>query len=150
MANTSLAMPRTLLDRYMREAAAAMARNNKTLGERIKEARDARGWKQKDLAAKVNVEPMTVSRWERGVNQPDMDTLRVVAQVTQMPLAFFVEERQVIASTEERLSRLETQLAAVTRLVETVLQEVRQLHELPPDGENESRTAASPRDVAAS
>lgn len=127
-----------------------MARNNKTLGERIKEARDARGWKQKDLAAKVNVEPMTVSRWERGVNQPDMDTLRVVAQVTQMPLAFFVEERQVIASTEERLSRLETQLAAVTRLVETVLQEVRQLHELPPDGENESRTAASPRDVAAS
>lgn len=140
MANTTLAMPRTLLDRYMREAAAAVAKHNEELGERIRQARKQRQLLQKQLAAKVSVEPMTVSRWERGVNQPDMDTLRVIAQATQKPLAFFVEEREVLASAEERLSGLETQLGVVTRLVETILQEVRRLHDDPPDESTQPQT----------
>lgn len=128
-------MPRTLLDKYMREAAAAIARQNKTLGERIREAREARGWKQKELAARVSVEPMTVSRWERGVNQPDIDTLRVLAQATQTPLSFFVEEREVTASNEERLTRLEGQVAGVRDDLSEQLQllrEIRQALALPP------------------
>ena len=36
------------------------------LGDRIKNARTEKGWKQKHLAAELEVEPITVSRWERG------------------------------------------------------------------------------------
>ena len=42
---------------------------------RIKSARAAKGWKQKHLAAQVKVEPITVSRWERGATTPDFDAL---------------------------------------------------------------------------
>jgi len=46
------------------------------LGERIRSARAELGWKQKHLAAEVRVEPITVSRWERGATTPDLRSLR--------------------------------------------------------------------------
>lgn len=128
----------------MREAAVAMARKNTTLGERIREAREHHGWKQKQLAARVNVEPMTVSRWERGVNQPDIDTLRVIATVTQLPLAFFVEEPERQMSNEERLSRLEEQVGDVHELLLEVLAEIR-TRGLPPPGSTRFLTGESRR-----
>ena len=47
------------------------------VGERIRNARTAKGWMQKHLAAEVEVEPITVSRWERGATTPDLDVLRL-------------------------------------------------------------------------
>ena len=46
------------------------------LGGRIREARASKGWKQRELASEVEVEPITVSRWERGATTPDLDVLR--------------------------------------------------------------------------
>lgn len=69
-----------------------MATHKATIGERIRDARTARGWKQKHLAAEVSVEPITVSRWERGATSPDLDVLRLVADATGKPLGFFLEE----------------------------------------------------------
>ena len=43
------------------------------LGGRIREARASKGWKQRELASEVEVEPITVSRWERGATTPDID-----------------------------------------------------------------------------
>jgi transcriptional regulator with XRE-family HTH domain len=40
------------------------------LGNRIRAARADLGWKQKNLAAEVRVEPITVSRRERGATTP--------------------------------------------------------------------------------
>ena len=73
----------------------------KELGEKIKAARAGKGWKQKHLAAEVAVEPITVSRWERGATTPDLDVLRLVADATGRPLSFFVEEgaAMIVAST---------------------------------------------------
>ncbi len=36
----------------------------------LKQAREERGWSQKDVAEKVGTDPKTVSRWERGVASP--------------------------------------------------------------------------------
>ena len=47
-----------------------MANEKAQLGEKIRAARAAKGWKQKHLAAQVDVEPITVSRWERGRLRP--------------------------------------------------------------------------------
>ena len=60
------------------------------LCDRIRAARADLGWKQKHLAAEVHVEPITVSRWERGATTPDLDTLRAVAQATGRPVTYFV------------------------------------------------------------
>lgn len=106
MANTALTIPRRLLDEYLSKAAEAMASKSEDLGKRIRLAREERGWKQKELARAVHVEPMTVSRWERGINTPDIETLRLIANATQKPLSYFVEEPKVIQTTEHLLDDL--------------------------------------------
>ena len=74
------------------------------LGGRIREARASKGWKQRELASEVEVEPITVSRWERGATTPDLDVLRLVAEATGKPLSYFVagETDQAAASSRRR------------------------------------------------
>ena len=121
-ANGRLAAPRSLLDRYLREASEAMAEQRTDLGKQIAAARSAKNWKQKELAAAVHVEPVTVSRWERGQHAPDIDMLEMIAQVTGKPLSFFVDKAPVApdatlarleanhAETQRRLARMEKML----------------------------------------
>jgi len=67
-----------------------LARRRAVVGARIREAREAKGWFQKELAARVHVEPQTVSNWERGQSTPDFDKLELLAQVLERPLTFFL------------------------------------------------------------
>ena len=95
-----------------------MKHKKRDLGERIKTARAERGWKQKHLAAEVNVEPITVSRWERGATTPDLDVLGLVAEATGKPLAFFVDDTPSSAggaALEDAAARIE---AAAARLAD--------------------------------
>lgn len=39
-------------------------------GDKIKLAREMKGWSQEQLAASIGVEAPTISRWENGVNDP--------------------------------------------------------------------------------
>lgn len=97
-----------------------MAAARTDLGNRIRAARADLGWKQKHLAAEVRVEPITVSRWERGATTPDLDTLRAVAQATGKPLTYFVAGEDTAAPPlahdettgriEDALERIESQL----------------------------------------
>lgn len=97
-----------------------MAAARTDLGDRIRAARADLGWKQKHLAAEVRVEPITVSRWERGATTPDLDTLRAVAQATGKPLVYFVAGEGAVAAPlahdettgriEDALERIESQL----------------------------------------
>lgn len=124
MANTALTLPRRLLDEYISKAAEAVAAKNEDLGRRIKQAREDRGWKQKDLALAVHVEPMTVSRWERGVNTPELSTLKLIAKATGKDLPFFVQERKQAETVEQRLDAMAQNqvdaLALLRELVETM------------------------------
>ena len=62
----------------------------KALGQSIRAERRAKGWKQKHLAAQVDVEPITVSRWERGATTPDLDVINLVAEATGKSVSYFV------------------------------------------------------------
>ena len=93
------------------------------LGDRIREARTAKGWKQKNLAAEVEVEPITVSRWERGATTPDLDVLRLVAEATGRPISYFVAEgEQEPAGLETRVDRLEDSLARLEQKLDLLLE----------------------------
>lgn len=99
----------------MEDAAAAMTERRRALGSKIAEARKACGWKQKQLASAVHVEPMTVSRWERGQHAPDIDMLEQIAAATNRPLAFFIDADQPTdeAGAAPQLARIEAQLEEV-------------------------------------
>jgi transcriptional regulator with XRE-family HTH domain len=53
----------------------------KALKLRLKAARTDRHWSQAELAKRLNVHVMTVSRWERGVEIPSLRTLDRLARV---------------------------------------------------------------------
>jgi transcriptional regulator with XRE-family HTH domain len=107
-----------------------MAARDPELGDRIRQARAAKGWKQRELASEVEVEPITVSRWERGATTPDLDVLRLVADATGQPLSYFVadepESRGAGADAATRkLERAAERLAAQAERIEGLLEEIR-------------------------
>lgn len=57
-----------------------------TLAERIKNARIAKHYTQKDLAELINVKSTTVSGWELGRNEPSIETLKKLA--TKLDVSF--------------------------------------------------------------
>jgi transcriptional regulator with XRE-family HTH domain len=88
------------------------------VGGKIRSARTAKGWKQKHLAAEVRVEPITVSRWERGATTPDFNALALVAEATGKPLSYFVGEEEPSAH-EPRLAEAVERLEAAAERIAT-------------------------------
>ncbi len=88
------------------------------LGDRIRAARAEKGWKQKHLAAEVSVEPITVSRWERGATTPDLDVLGLVAEATGKPLSFFVDQAPSTVGGQPLGDAADRIEAAAARIVE--------------------------------
>ncbi len=108
----------------------SMASRNPELGDRIRQARASRGWKQRELASEVEVEPITVSRWERGATTPDLDVLRLVADATGKPLSYFVADEHETGTvgtdaTARKLERAAEKLSAQADRIERLLEEVR-------------------------
>lgn len=52
----------------------------KHMGERIRSLRTALGMTQSDLAEKMNVTDKAVSKWERNLSRPDIDSLPKLAE----------------------------------------------------------------------
>jgi transcriptional regulator with XRE-family HTH domain len=98
------------------------------LGNRIREARASKGWKQRELASEVAVEPITVSRWERGATTPDLDVLRLVAEATGKSLSYFVAGEEKPRGDDPAIRKLERaadKLAAQADRLEDLLEEIR-------------------------
>ncbi len=62
-------------------------------GERIKAVRKARGWSQRELARRIGVSAMAVSKWENGTVEPDTSRLCAIAEVTGVKAAWFWDPR---------------------------------------------------------
>ncbi len=112
-----------------------MSEEKERLGERIRAARADKGWKQKHLAAQVDVEPITVSRWERGATSPDLEVIRQVAEVTGKPLGYFVGDADDLAAAtpsptalDEAAKRIEAAALQITNeadRIASLLEELR-------------------------
>jgi len=131
-ANRRLARYRTLLDEFMAEAAKAAQERRLRLGKTIADARLAKKWKQRQLAAAVSVDTITVSRWERGQHSPDVDKLELIARALDKPLVEFLidqgEEMPAPAnggrrrSLEDRLDQLESAVESLGGKVDLLSQ----------------------------
>lgn len=62
--------------------------SNKTIGEIISSLRKEKGMTQNDLAEKMNVTDKAVSKWERNLSCPDVNTIPKLAEI----LGISVEE----------------------------------------------------------
>lgn len=52
-----------------------------TMGERIRNLRTSKKWKQKQLAELIGVSPQVISNWERGYSSPDNEHVSRLAEV---------------------------------------------------------------------
>ncbi len=60
--------------------------SNKTTGEIISSIRHEKGLTQKDLAEKLNVTDKAVSKWERDIALPDINTLPKLAEILDVTI----------------------------------------------------------------
>ena len=60
--------------------------SNKTTGEIISSIRREKGLTQKDLAEKLNVTDKAVSKWERDIALPDINTLPKLAEILNITI----------------------------------------------------------------
>lgn len=65
---------------------------NQTTGfhSRLRAARAAAGLKQRDVAARLDVDVMQVSRWERGVTTPLLSTTAALAEILGVSVDWLV------------------------------------------------------------
>lgn len=68
------------------------ARYRERIGERIREAREARNWTQPELARRLpgTVDAASISRWETGRVEPRADNLQALADALEVDPAYFL------------------------------------------------------------
>lgn len=101
-------------------------------GKRIQELRKAHGWTQKELAERLHVTDKSVSKWERGLNYPDMAMLEPLANtldttvvellgIENVPEEEKVEAVTAVAVEETEQLRKEIRDRALTILINGVV-----------------------------
>jgi transcriptional regulator with XRE-family HTH domain len=62
------------------------------LGERLKDLRESRGWKQRNVGDKLNVSRSAISKFENGKQIPSIDILKQYEQLFQVEPGHLVSE----------------------------------------------------------
>ena len=77
-----------------------------SLGERLKNARESRGWTQDQLADRINVTRYTISNWERDVCEPCFHELQQLSALLSCNFLADVDENAVYQEEISRKIRL--------------------------------------------
>ncbi len=93
-----------------------------TFGEKIKKLRTDANLTQKDLAEKLNVSFQTVSKYENDTNEPDLQTIKKLAQLFNCSIDYLfsdkVEDETNIKENKEEEVVVETSVPVLAKCVE--------------------------------
>lgn len=75
---------------------------------RIKEAREARGWTQEQLAIELNTTQQTVQRWETGQTDPKSSVIKEISRILGITVSFIMnidnaDEAETLSNDEREL-----------------------------------------------
>lgn len=84
-----------------------------TLGEKIASFRKEKGWSQEELAARLFVTRQAVSKWERDLSIPELDTLKRLASEMGVSLASLLSSNEDHLEEERPLGFTDFRLTAV-------------------------------------
>lgn len=65
---------------------------NELLVERLKEARNNKGLKQQEVADQLGIKANTISNWEKGRTEPDIDTFVTLCRIYQIDCAALLSD----------------------------------------------------------
>jgi transcriptional regulator with XRE-family HTH domain len=85
-----------------------------TLGDRIKQLRQQRGWSQAQLSKKLNVHQKQISGYERGVHSPSIELLVRIAELFNVSLDYIAfdkrEEKNIVPIADRELMQAVQQI----------------------------------------
>ena len=103
----------------------------KSVGVKILDLRQkAKGHKisREKLAEDLNIDKITVYRWEKGIVAPPLSKLESVAQYFEIPICHFYEEDDVPPKTVEQLTdivkRQDREIKQLTRQINFIPQDI--------------------------
>lgn len=80
---------------------------NELLVERLKEARNNKGLKQQEVADQLGIKANTISNWEKGRTEPDIDTFVKLCQIYQIDCATLLSEVYAFKRISNDISLME-------------------------------------------
>lgn len=87
------------------------------VGRRIRLLREEFGWSQEKLGVAIGIDESSararISRYELGVHEPPLPTVRLIADALQVPLIYLYCEDDPVADLLMRLYRLESGIRAL-------------------------------------
>lgn len=97
----------------------------KILGDRLKELRSSRHLTQREVAERLGIGVSTLGMYEAGKREPDLDTLKALAQFYNVTVDYLLGNEDAELSPEEQLLRLGAYLrgnGATEEDVDTIMQ----------------------------
>ena len=73
-----------------------------TFGEKLKEARKEAGLSQEQFAEKMSVSRSAVAKWESDKGMPDVNNLKVMAQLLDVSVDYLLDEDEKLSFNETR------------------------------------------------
>ena len=73
-----------------------------TFGEKLKKARKESGLSQEQFAEKISVSRSAVAKWEAGNGMPDINNLKVMAQLLDVSLDYLLDEDEKLSFNETK------------------------------------------------
>lgn len=84
------------------------------IGRRIRLLREECGWSQEKLGVAIGIDESSararISRYELGVHEPPLPTVRLIANALTVPLIYLYCEEDQVADLLLRLNRLEPKI----------------------------------------
>lgn len=71
-----------------------------SFGHKLKGARKKAGYTQEQLAEKINVSRSAVAKWETDKGMPDIDNLKLIAQLVNVSIDYLLDEEEKITFNE--------------------------------------------------
>ena len=78
--------------------------DTKEFGAFLKELRKEKGYTQEELAEKLFVSNKTISRWERGINMPDIEMLIFLSNLYEVKIGDLLEGKNLNETENEKIT----------------------------------------------
>ena len=69
--------------------------------ERLKYLREKKGYTQDEIASRLNISRQSVSKWENGINEPDIETIKKLCNILDCSIVELIDDESKIITTKE-------------------------------------------------
>ncbi len=75
--------------------------------EKLKYLRESKSFTQDEIASRLNIARQSVSKWEQGINEPDIETLKKLCIILDCSIGDLIDDdKEVLTTKEEKDERI--------------------------------------------